>query len=146
MEVAPTVVSIVSVLLAMGAVWYARRATAEVGRSARLARNLAGRESADVHFRLDHISRHRYVLRNDGTGTAFGVLVDVGEIVLHEGSVRFNEFRPGHAERYMLIQPLEIRVHEVVVMWHDRPDGLDAPRIARLPLRAGTSRPERQGA
>lgn len=139
-------VSIVSLLLAMGAIWYARRAIAEVGRSARLVRSAAVREWADVAFRLDHLSRHRYVLRNVGTGTAFSVRVDVGEIVLQEGSLRFGEFPAGHAERYMFIQPLEVRVHEIVVMWHDRPDALDAPRVARLPLRAGTTRSERQGA
>lgn len=97
-------------------------------------------------FRLKHVSRHRYVLRNEGNGTAYGVRVDVGELVLHEGRAVLEEFPAGHAERYMLIQPLQVRIGEIRITWHDRPDRLDAPRSVRLSLQVRTDHPEHQGA
>ncbi|TDE13577.1 hypothetical protein [Jiangella asiatica] len=140
MEFVPSAVAVVALLLALWAAWYVRRAVSEAGRSARTMLGVAGREWFGALFRLSHVSRHRYVLRNDGNSTAYGVRVDVGDLVRHEGAAAIDEFPPGRAEKYMLIQPLQLRVTEIRVTWHDRQDRLDAPRSVRLPLELPTDR------
>ncbi|WP_147375552.1 hypothetical protein [Jiangella rhizosphaerae] len=146
MEFALSAAAIAALLLAIWAAWYVRRAVADLGRSARESLSRDGREWAGARFRLDHVSHHRYLLRNDGTSAAYGIRVDVGELVVHEGSVMLKRLAPGQSVRYLLIQPLLVRVDEIVVRWHDRPECLDSPRVARLPLHAASDHPERQGA
>ncbi|WP_129711094.1 hypothetical protein [Haloactinopolyspora alba] len=129
---------------ALWATWYVRRTVTAVTRPEQ-ASTLAERIWPGAVFGLEHVSHHRYVLRNDGNDTAYGVRVDVRNLVRHEGSIIVDRFPPGHAERYMLIQPLELRVSEITVSWHDRPDHLDAPRSVRLPLHTVTDPYERHG-
>lgn len=140
------VVAIASLLLAGWAAWYVRRAVAEAGRLAQSALGRAGSDSGGARFRLQHVSRHRYVLRNEGDSTAYGVRLDISDLVLQEGSVVLSSFPPGHGARYMLIQPVQVHVAEISVSWHDRPDCLDAPRSVRLPLQLRLDHPEHHGA
>lgn len=94
MEVVPFAVAITALLLALWTIWYVRRAVSEVGRSARSMLSVSGREWAGAVFRLSHVSRHRYVLRNEGNSTDYGVRVDVGDLVRHEGVVILDESLP----------------------------------------------------
>ncbi|SDU76586.1 hypothetical protein [Jiangella alkaliphila] len=94
MEVVFSAAAVISLLLAIWAVWYARRAVAVVNRSARTTLSVMGRVWTGAWFRLDHVSRHRYVLRNVGAAAAYGVRVDVGDLVNTRAPRRSTSSRP----------------------------------------------------
>lgn len=150
MDIAAFVASIAALLVAIWAVWYLRLAASVPGRSTQPRRHRVGRRRLvrarpETRFRLDHISRHRYVLRNEGTLTAYDVRVETGELSVHEGSPTLGYFPPGHTKAYLLIQPLQGRQNEITVRWRQRRGSLDE-EVTRLPLDTDVTSAEDQGA
>ena len=131
MGFAAFVISIVALVLSVGAIWYVSRAVGEVIRSNGPSASV-GQKRAQARFRLQQVTAHRYVLRNDGGAVARHVRVEPGDLAVHEGEMSFDSFPPGRTEEYLFFQPLQGRVSEIVVTWRD--DGLDVPRIESLPL------------
>ncbi|PZF81711.1 hypothetical protein [Jiangella anatolica] len=84
-------------------------------------------------FRLERVSQHRYVLHNDGGLPAYDVQLDTRDLTVTEGETSLREFRPRHAEQYLLIQPMHGRVTDLVVRWRIRP-GSDDVQVTPLPL------------
>lgn len=131
MEFVAFVFSVVALMLSAIAVWYASRAVREVIRHAR-PMSPAEHGRAQAIFRLQHVSAHRYVLHNDGTAVARRVRIEPGEVVIQNGDLTFDSFQPGRTEEYLLFQPLQGRVNEIVITWQD--DGFEVRRLASLPL------------
>lgn len=138
------VVAVVALLMAVWAAWAVRRPSggaAHTASPAPAAFELPAEAEdplSEPRFQLDHVSTHRYVLRNVGEGDAYAVRVETGELSVHEGSLKFTRFPPGHTEEYLMIQPLQGPEHEVVVTWHEQRDGTDDPHSTPLPLEAHT--------
>jgi hypothetical protein len=130
-----------AVLIVLWAAWRGRWVATRSGREARAARIQAASLPSAPRFRLDHVSTHRYVLRNDGGSTAYDVHVDTGQLVVQEGSVVFDEFPPRGAEKYLLIQPLHGRMSEITVRWRDRP-GHPEQHADQLPLATRVTSPQ----
>lgn len=84
-------------------------------------------------FRLERVSQHRYVLHNDGASAAYDVRVDTRDLTVTEGETHMREFGAGHAQDYLLIQPMHGRVTELTVRWRARP-GAEPEVVAELPL------------
>lgn len=89
----------------------------------------------ESHFVIEQLSRHRYALRNDGSGTAYTVSIETADLSVHEGSTSIDEFPPGHVEEYLLIQPMDERVTAIDITWRERaPDGAEELHSAHLPI------------
>lgn len=84
-------------------------------------------------FRLERLSQHRYVLHNDGATSAYDVRVDTKDLTVTEGETHMREFSAGHAQDYLLIQPMHGHVSELTVRWRTRP-GADPEVVTELPL------------
>ncbi|PSK92986.1 hypothetical protein CLV30_13111 [Haloactinopolyspora alba] len=134
MEIAALVVSVVALLISLWAAWAVRLYGGQSQQERTPVAEELRRPPDEPHFRFEHTSRHRYVLYNDGPGTAYAVRLEVGEISVHEGSLGFDQFPPGHAEEYLLIQPLSGPLSEITLSWHAQRDGLDPARATPLPL------------
>jgi hypothetical protein len=150
--VASFVISCLAVIVAAGAVWYARgqkraadHAVDEAKRSAdaaaematierhRRAEEIAAADSRRVRFELLHEGSAAYLLRNIGTDTAYGVHVDTEGLGTAGEIEDFEEFSPDDAHRYLLSTTHECDGTErIVVTWHHRLDRSDEPRSVRL--------------
>ncbi|SDS27437.1 hypothetical protein [Jiangella sp. DSM 45060] len=123
------IIAVVVVLVLAATVVYARQPASGTGRIARYRR----RARSAPRFRLERLSQHRYVLRNDGGSPAYDVRLDTADLTVTEGETHLREFGPRHAEHYLLIQPMHGRVADIVVRWHIRP-GDDDVQVTPLPL------------
>lgn len=123
------IIALVVLLVLAATVVYARQPAAGTGRIARYRR----RARSAPRFRLERLSQHRYVLRNDGGTPAYDVRLDTGDLTVTEGETHLREFGPRHAEHYLLIQPMHGRVTDIVVRWHPRP-GDDDVQVTPLRL------------
>ncbi|SDH61072.1 hypothetical protein SAMN05216553_13515 [Lentzea fradiae] len=149
MTVASFIISVVAVLVAMGALWYARgqklaaeRSAQEAKRSADAAADLAKierdrrRDEVDeakrlrVRFNLVHHNKSAYLLRNDGTDTVYGVHVDAQNILIR-GDSDISEFPSGDSHKYVLGRTMDSGDH-IIVTWHHEPDRSDSPRSTKL--------------
>lgn len=84
-------------------------------------------------FRLERVSQHRYVLHNEGASSAHDVRVDTKDLTVTEGETHMREFSAGHAQDYLLIQPMHGHVSELTVRWRSRP-GTNDEVVTQLPL------------
>jgi hypothetical protein len=149
MTVASFVISCAAVLVALGALWYARgqklaaeQSALEAKRSADAAAELAKIEQerrADevdqanrlrVRFNLVHHNKSAYLLRNDGTDSAYRVHVDSQDIIAR-GDFDFAEFTAGETHKFILARTMGSADH-ITVTWHDEPDHSDSPRSVKL--------------
>lgn len=99
----------------------------------RMARYRRRRVRMAPQFRLERLSQHRYVLHNDGGTAAHDVRIDTADLTITEGETHLREFDPGHAEHYMIIQPMHGHISELVVRWRLRHRG-GAEQVSPLPL------------
>ncbi|WP_035812249.1 hypothetical protein [Jiangella gansuensis] len=146
MTIVAFVIAFVALLVAVAAIRYARRTVDGPGRATRVRQRMRGRgrQRAGPRFRLERISRHRYVLHNDGAVSAYDVRLHTGDVMVHEGDTAFHELPPGHREEYVLIQPMHGPQEEISVSW--RPSTSAAEQITALPLTTEIVRPNDQDA
>lgn len=149
MTIASFVISCVAVLVAVGALWYARgqklaaeNSALEAKRSADAAAALVEIESERrteevdeanrlrVQFNLVHHNKSAYLLRNDGTDSAYGVHVDSPDLIAR-GDFDFAEFTAGEAHKFILGRSMGSADH-ITVTWHHEPDRSDSPRSVKL--------------
>ncbi|MDV6014274.1 hypothetical protein [Haloechinothrix sp. LS1_15] len=149
------VLSAVATVLAGVACWHVRQQAFEARYTARAARaavelqhDLIDRmaraaEAKHVIWDLEPLGEATYLLRNEGTDTAYDVRVDVGDIACR-GPVHVGEFPPGHVERYQLFRPLGTVSDAVTVTWNQSSSLTDEPRTHQLPVlhRPGEAIPE----
>ncbi|SDU83228.1 hypothetical protein [Jiangella alkaliphila] len=129
MTVIVLLIALVVALILTVTVVYARQPASGTGRVRRYRRRIR----VAPLFRLERLSQHRYVLRNDGGTPAYDVQLDTGDLTVTEGETHLREFGPRHAEQLLLIQPMHGRVADLVVRWRARP-GDDAVQVTPLPL------------
>lgn len=151
MTVASFVISCVAALFAASAVWYARgqklaaeKSALEAKRSAdaaaemarieqeRRAEEVTQAEKLRVQFNLVHHNKSAYLLRNDGTDSAYGVHVDAQGIVAR-GETDFEQFAAGDAHKYILARSMGSPDH-ITVTWHHRSDRSDSASSAKFHL------------
>lgn len=134
-------------IVAIGAAWYARgqkraaeQPAAEAKRFAdatatmatieqeRRAEEVADAQRNRVRFVLDHEGGSRYLLRNAGTDTAYGVHVDTKRRGITVGEDEdFEEFPSGDAHRSVLPGGgLNTHAGHIVVTWYCRQDRSDS--------------------
>jgi hypothetical protein len=109
----------------------ARQAGIGAERPSRYGRRRRVRQAP--RFRLERLSQHRYVLHNEGATAAHDVRVDTKDLTVTEGETHMREFSAGHAQDYLLIQPMHGHVSELTVRWRTRP-GADPEVVTELPL------------
>ena len=152
MTVAAFVISCFGLLVACLAAWYGRgqkraaeQSAAEAKRSADAAVALAEVEAARradeveesergrVRFVLVHERGQRYLLRNDGTDSAYGVHVDTGGLGVQGEVTDFNEFEADTEHRYVLVTIFNRdQADHVLVTWQLKADRSDNPRSVKL--------------
>lgn len=159
MEIAAFVVSCVAVLIAAGALWYARGQKEAADRSAKAAEGsevsaaksaeaaaetaaierarradeLADADRSRVRWSLVHVGREEWVLTNEGTDSAYGVRVSAGPVSI-DGSVELDEFPSDHAEPYMVLRDMDAYTDRIEVTWHQRADLSDEQQRRELIL------------
>ncbi|MET9225617.1 hypothetical protein [Lentzea sp. NPDC003310] len=152
MTVAAFVISCLGFVVACLAAWYGRGqkraaensakeakrsadaavALAEV-EAARRAEEMAESERGRVRFLLDHEGGQRYLLRNVGTDTAYGVQVDSDGMGVQDEITEFAEFEAQTEHRYFLVRTLGTAANaRVTVSWHLAEDLSDEPRSVKL--------------
>ena len=131
MTVVVVLIVVAVLVLAVLILVSARRAGVAADRPSRYGRRRRVRMAP--RFRLERVSQHRYVLHNDGATAAYDVRVDTKDLTVTEGETHMREFGAGHAQDYLLIQPMHGRVSELTVRWRSRP-GADAEVVTELPL------------
>jgi hypothetical protein len=146
METASLVISVIAVVFAGGAVWYARGeklaaadSAREAKRSADAAHEAVGYQRDEVErnrivFRLDPVSGEKYLLRNAGTHSAYGVHVDAGDLGFENDVTDYDAFESGRAEPYMFARTLGSTSSGIVVTWHNLADRSGERRQARFPV------------
>jgi len=89
-----------------------------------------------VRFVLETLNRktHRYLLRNEGTHSAYGVHMDAGEMPSEDKHRDFDEFKSLQAEGLVLIAYKGSGKTYIEVTYHLLPDRSDEPRRASLPV------------
>lgn len=146
------VVSIVSALIALGALWYARKSAVASTRSAQAATRSANtaeeslkiqseseRRAAEAEERnrvvwsLDHKNKSAYALSNNGTDAAYRVVIDAGDVLV-AGETEFDVFPAGHAVRILLSRTFQSATDTAKVTWHQRPEADDEPCFQTFPL------------
>ena len=58
------------------------------------------------------------MLQNVGTDTAYGVHVDVGDLLVDAPATDFDEFPSGHSEEYLFLFHLGTESTHIAVTWH----------------------------
>jgi hypothetical protein len=97
---------------------------------ARRADEVAEADRQQVQFRLQHVQSKLYLLTNAGTGTAYGVTVDLGD---PGNRPRTHDALPDvFPERYA-VEVLLLQPGPVTVQWHNREDRSDERRSRVLP-------------
>ncbi|MGI5506432.1 hypothetical protein [Lentzea sp. CA-135723] len=152
MTVAAFVISCLGFVVACVAAWYGRgqkraaeNAAAESKRSAdaavalaeveaaRRADELAESERRRVRFVLEPDGRDRYLLRNVGTDSAYGVHVNTGGMGVQDEVTDFDEFESDREQRFFLVSTYDPEQEEhIVVTWHYKEDRSDEPRSVKL--------------
>jgi hypothetical protein len=145
MEIAAFVLSLIAVGIAAVAAGYARRGALASEDSARESTRSADAAQEAVSYQRDNVERSRvvftlrptasndtYVLKNVGTDTAYGVHVDVGDLLVESTATNFDEFPAGRAEEYLLLFFLGAETTHMTVKWHQQADRSDEERVARL--------------
>ncbi|MDX8036748.1 hypothetical protein SK803_41690 [Lentzea sp. BCCO 10_0856] len=152
MTVAAFVISCFGLLVACLAAWYGRgqkraaeKSADEAKRSAdaavalaeveaaRRADELTESERGRVRFALEHERGQRYLLRNVGTDSAYGVHVDTGGLGVQGEVTDFEEFEAESEHRYLLAKTFNgNQADHVLVTWHLTEDRSDKPRSVKL--------------
>ncbi|TDE11892.1 hypothetical protein [Jiangella asiatica] len=133
MTIVAFLIAFVVLLVAAVAVWYARRTVDGESATTRVRRRMRVRGRA--HFQLEHTSRHRYVLHNDGSASAYDVRLLHGDVVVEQGATHFREFPPGRSEEYLLFQPMQGPQDDIRIAWRTRRGAPET--VVRLPLNTG---------
>jgi hypothetical protein len=144
-EIAAFVLSLIAVGIAAVAARYARRGALASEDSARESTRSADAAQEVVSYQRDEVERNRlvfvlrrttsddtYVLQNAGTDFAYGVHVDVGDMIVDADATDYDEFPPGHSEEYMLLFHLGTETTHMTVTWHQQADRSDEERQVRL--------------
>jgi hypothetical protein len=105
---------------------------AEIER-ARRAEEVTAAERDHVRFILEPVGGPRYLLRNDGTASAFGVHVETGDLA-YEGHVAdIEEFPAGDCREYFLERSVATGPDaHVLVTWYRHRDRSDMRRSQKL--------------
>lgn len=131
MEILAIIGSILAVAISALSVWYTRkhwRAADELVKIER-ARRADEEVAADrllVDFKLVARGKDAHRLINDGTGTAYGVRVQLEGP--NRGPEEIAEFPPGHQEQYLVFH----KRRPTTVTWHQQPDLSDQARTITL--------------
>ncbi|WP_436493204.1 hypothetical protein [Actinokineospora sp. HUAS TT18] len=153
MAVTSLIISILSALLTAGAVWYARgqrnaadkaseaavRAAAAAAESVELQRLSENRasdaaERGKIDWKLDLVSGQRYILRNAGTHSAFGVHVEQGAVKVEGNETDFPEFPSNHGVELVLAKSYGQVNGPIVITWHANPTLSDKEERQEVPV------------
>lgn len=98
------------------------------GESAETLKRLAVEEEARnrVVIGLVATGKTSYELRNEGTGPAFKIKIDSGDII-GRGKPEIEKLSPGDVEGYSFTKTMQTMDNKVVVTWHLDPAGSDLP-------------------
>jgi hypothetical protein len=134
MEITSLVVSVLALVFAGGAVWYARGQKLAASASAREAKRSADAAVEAVGYQRREVERSRVVfvlepsggaahlLTHQGTDDAYAVDVEVGDMYVDGEVYDFEVFRAGQTEPIYLSPGMAPGMRHVMVSWHQLPD------------------------